>query len=199
MKDSNWIVSGIIAAVCFAFSIFILDMPRLLGLGLSCAVFIGGLFMFKPSKVIIHGIDITKAAKKSRAESTVNIWVDLTDKLKTFKTDNAYLKIKTAQLLDDANSVFYKINADINALYCAEKFLDRYLSAGIALCDKYNRADEAEASVSSGNYADVKQKVRDKLERILDFFRDNFLGLTDNDVRIITEFTDLIKEITDEN
>jgi len=152
--------------------------------------------MFKPAKVIVHGIDITKAVKKAKAEAIINKWAALTDKLKDFVTVNAYVKIKITQLLDDANSVFYKINADINCLYTAEKFLEKYLAAGLALAQKYENADKAEESVSKGNYAEIKQKIRDNFEAMADFFHNNFDKLTGNDVRLITEFLDLIEGMT---
>jgi hypothetical protein len=161
---------------------------------LSAAAFVGGVLMFKPAKAVCNGLDITKAANKVKAEKTINNWMGMLNRLKSFKTENAYLNIKAAQFIDDANGVFYRINADINCLYAADKFLDEYLAAGFSLIEKYDRADKAEESVSRGDFAETKQKIRENIERLIDSFHDNFGKLTDNDVRAIAEFSDLIKE-----
>ena len=198
-KDSNWLISGIVTALFFLLLFFIFreTIPFWIIILAAIGVFAGMLFVLKPSSVTVCGIDITKVSNKNKAEATIKSWAGIVEKLKTFKTENAWLSIKTAQLADDANSVFYKINTDTDCLYTAEKFLERYLYAGLLLAEKYERADKAEETVSKGNYGEVKEKIRENFDNMLDYFHENFNRLIDNDVKLITEFQELIAKVTE--
>ena len=150
------------------------------------------LFIFKPSETIVDGINISNVSSKNKAENLIKKWTVLTNQLTVFKTENAYLQIKTAQLYDDAHSVFYKINENTDRLYTAEKYLEKYLRSGLLIAEKYEKADKAEETVSKGNYGEIKEKLREYFDNMIDYFHENFEKLTDNDVRIINEFLEIL-------
>ena len=65
IKDFNWILSGLLAAVCFLALTFVLRADFIWGMPLSAAVFVGGLFLFKPSRRVTCDSGAPKAPEKT--------------------------------------------------------------------------------------------------------------------------------------
>lgn len=196
-KDLNWIISGILASILLLVLTFLFHINIILVSLLSLSIFIGGILLLKPHKLIYQDIDISRIPNQNKVIKNIDLWIDSINQLKVLSqsAEGAYVQLKAMQVYTVSQQVLSLLSIDSSGIYPLEKFFFPFLKLTSQLIRQYNEIDSL--SITENNQQQ-KEKIRDKIERLVTMFNAKIDFMMQNDVKEITSFISAIKEISGE-